>query len=392
MQKKNKISSENVLMIVLAFMSFSIGIWSNYRQLWLEEAGFSITDISRILSVALVCSSVIAFFISFFSSKVKVKNIILLSFVFRSIAMCILLFVKDTYIIKTSILLGIMCEVIFSIAFYPLLTFVTKTDESYRKKTLIEYFSKDIGIVLCGLLLGVSIGKFIFDYNTCLLISLISSLASCVFLIIYKEKDTHNHKPITLFNSMKEIFTSKINNIFLVNQLIINISYGIVFDLMMLILTNYIGFEVAFTSVFIIVCNMLGTIASSIFSKIGKDYSIRKSALIKFGVRSLGYLIAFLLNTRGVFIAAIIIAFVTSRILEDKVTGAFLQIVDENNQFLYGNIRYFVACLGEGIGAFLAGILLVKSFRLLFLGAAVITIIQTTIFIYLSKLRKGIKI
>ena len=27
------INDENVLMIVLAFISFSIGIWSNYRQL-----------------------------------------------------------------------------------------------------------------------------------------------------------------------------------------------------------------------------------------------------------------------------------------------------------------------------------------------------------------------
>ena len=37
-----KISDENILMIVLAFMCFSIGVWSNYRQLWLENVGFSI--------------------------------------------------------------------------------------------------------------------------------------------------------------------------------------------------------------------------------------------------------------------------------------------------------------------------------------------------------------
>ena len=388
---KKKISNENLLMIVLAFMSFSIGIWSNYRQLWLENNGFNITDISKILSVALICSSLISLIMSFFSAKLKVKSLILLSIIFRSISMTMLLFTKDVFIIKTSMLLGIMCDVIFSIAFYPLLTFITKSDDSYRKKTLIDYFAKDIGVVSCGLLFGVTFGKYVFGYNTCLLIALLSSLVSCYILIRYEDKEEKKHKKITLINSLKQIFKAEINNIYLINQVIINISYALIFDLIMLILVNYIGFDVAITSVFIIVCNMLGTVASSVLSAVGKNYSIKTSALLKFGTRAIFYLIAFLINNNIVFIIAIVVGFITSRILEDKVTGTFLQIIDENNQLLYGNIRYFVACLGEGIGAFFSGLIIVKSFSLLFLIAAILTIIQTVILIYLSKLRKDIK-
>ena len=66
MKKEAKKTNENILMIVLAFMSFSVGVWSNYRQLWLQEAGFNVTEISKILSVALVCSSIICLIMTFF--------------------------------------------------------------------------------------------------------------------------------------------------------------------------------------------------------------------------------------------------------------------------------------------------------------------------------------
>ena len=387
-KKEKKKSNEKLLMIVLAFTSFSIGIWANYRQLWLEEHGFGVVEISKIFSIALVCSSLIALLLCFFSGKIKVKNILLLAYTFRNISMCSMLFINDVYWIKAFMLLCIMCEVIYTIAFYPLLTFEVKTDESYRKKTTIEYFGKDIGVVSCGLLLGLSVGRFVFNYNTCLLIALISGVVSLAFLIGYESSEKVHKKASTLMEQFKDIFHLKVNRIFLYNQLIMNISYGIVFDLMMIILTNFIGFEVAFTSVFIIVCNMLGTVATTIFNRFSDKLSIGKSSVIKFGIRAVGYIVAFMLNTRITFIIAIVIAFITSRILEDKVTGAFLQIIDEDNQFLYGNIRYFIVSLGEGIGAFIAGVLLTRSFGFLFLGAAIITIIQTIIMLYLDKLKR----
>ena len=157
MKKQNILfNNEKVLMIVLAFMSFSIGIWTNYRSMWLESINYDVQTISRILSVALVCSSIIAFIISLFSSKIKVKNVILLSIFLRIVSFIFLLILKNDFIIKTCMLLTIMCEVIFTISFYPLLSNVSKTDESYKRKTIIDYFAKDAGIIICGLLIGVS--------------------------------------------------------------------------------------------------------------------------------------------------------------------------------------------------------------------------------------------
>lgn len=387
MKKQNIFNNEKILMIVLAFMSFSIGIWTNYRSMWLESINYDVQTISRILSVALVCSSIIAFIISLFSSKIKVKNVILLSIFLRIVSFIVLLVLKNDFIIKTCMLLTIMCEVIFTISFYPLLSNVSKTDESYKRKTIIDYFAKDAGIIICGLLIGVSFGKYIFDYNGCLVLSLISSIISFIFLILIKDIES-NKNEISLKNSFIKIFSSKINNIFLFNQLVINISYGIVFDLIVLLLVNYVGFDVSIASIFIILSNLLGSILTSIFNKFSNKLSGSISTIIKFGTRSFGYFLAFLLNNSYGFVIAILIALVTTRILEDKVTGVYLRKIDTDSQFLFENIRYFIASIAEGIGVFLAGLLLLSSFKVLFLFASLVTLIQTLIQLYLEKINK----
>ena len=62
--RKNR--NEKILLIELFLMMFSIGVWGNYRQLWLKvDAGFDINGISKLFSVALICSAVISFIISF---------------------------------------------------------------------------------------------------------------------------------------------------------------------------------------------------------------------------------------------------------------------------------------------------------------------------------------
>lgn len=43
-----KLKCENQILLMLAFMSLSIGLWENFRQLWLEDNGFSAMQISSI--------------------------------------------------------------------------------------------------------------------------------------------------------------------------------------------------------------------------------------------------------------------------------------------------------------------------------------------------------
>ena len=383
-----KISEENLLMIVLAFMSFSIGIWRNYRQLWLENIGFDVQSISKVLSVALICSALISFLISIYSTRVKVKNVIMLTGTLRALAMLVLLLNSNTYIIKVCMLICIMCETTFSIAFYPLLTIVNKDRSAFAKQALINYLGKDAGVIVCGLLIGVTVGNIVFDYNSCLFLAMISTILSILFLILFNEKKTYKKRNVLpLKKALKNLIKSKVNNYFLFTQFIMNISYGMIFGLVMIILTNYIGFSVSIASVFIIVCNLIGSFACSLFNRYGDNLTFKISTLIKYGSRVISYLIAFFMPNVLSFVIAMIIAHISARILDDKVNGAYITRINTNSQFLFGNIRYFILSLGEGIGVYLAGYMLEISFRSLFLGASIFTILQIIMFLNLDKIK-----
>ena len=383
-----KISEEDILMIVLFFMSFSIGIWRNYRQLWLENVGFDVQSISRILSVALICSAIISFIISIYSTRVKVKNVILMTGIFKAFAMMLLLLTRNTYIIKVCMLICVMCETTFSIAFYPLLTTINKTNEGFRKQALINYLAKDAGVIVCGLLIGVTVGNIVFDYNSCLFLAMISTILSVIFLLLFEQNKNYNKKNVLpLKKALRNLKKSKVNNYFLFTQLIANIPYGMIFGLVMIILTNYIGFSVSVASIFIILCNLAGSFACSLFNRYGTNLSVRASTIIKYGSRVIAYIIAFLMPNTLSFIIAMIVAHISTRILDDKVNGTYINRIDTNSQFLFGNIRYFTLSLGEGIGTYLAGYLLEISFRTLFLGASVLTILQIIMFLNLDKIR-----
>ncbi len=44
MKEKNlKTTNENRILIMLSFFSISIGLWGNFKQLWLEENAFTVT-------------------------------------------------------------------------------------------------------------------------------------------------------------------------------------------------------------------------------------------------------------------------------------------------------------------------------------------------------------
>ena len=175
-KKINKIGNERILLIVLFLMSFSMGIWGNYRQLWLKDRLFTVTEISRLFSVALICSAVISFIISLFSSKIRIKNVLLEATFLRSIAMIVLYFTSNNFVIKTCILLTIMCEVIFCISHYPLLSYINKSDEMFRRKSLIDYVAKDIGVIVCGILLGIKIGSSpLISYSDTLIFAFVSN-------------------------------------------------------------------------------------------------------------------------------------------------------------------------------------------------------------------------
>lgn len=376
-----KIKDEYILLTVYAIMSFSFGVWSNYRQLWLKNIGFDVSSISKLLSVSLICSSIIIFIISFFSNKINLKKLITLSLIFRTLSLFTIMFVDDNYIVKVCMLLCIMCENIFVLTFYPLLSLVNKSNEIYKKQVSINYFAKDSAIILCGLLLGLTIGKYTIDYNTCLFIVYVCTLISTVIMLFFKnDYFIQKNKFKKFFESVFGIFKDKRINYYLLGQFICEVGYNMIFGMLMLLLTDYLNMGVSIASIFIIVCSVLGSIISKLLSKKSDDFSLFKSYLIKYGTRILVYLCAFIVNKPVIYVFSICISYITTKILDDKVNGTFIREISDDSRFLFGNIRYFILNIADGIGVFMAGVLFDISLSYLFLCAFLLTVISLVIY------------
>lgn len=81
----NKIKNENQILIMLAFFSISVGLWGNFRQLWLQDNNFSVTSISNIISIGTLISVIVIAFIAKYIKLDKLKNalviVILIKFI-----------------------------------------------------------------------------------------------------------------------------------------------------------------------------------------------------------------------------------------------------------------------------------------------------------------------
>ena len=78
-----KIKIENYILIMLAFFSVSMGLWENFRQLWLQDNNFTVTNISNIISIGTLISVIGIFFIGKSIKVEKLKNVIILSLIIK---------------------------------------------------------------------------------------------------------------------------------------------------------------------------------------------------------------------------------------------------------------------------------------------------------------------
>lgn len=91
-----RIKRENQILIMLAFFSISIEIWGNFRQLWLQDNGFSVLEISNILSLGTLISVLGIIFIGKFVSLSKLKKMITVAIIIKFLNLILLYFYNRT--------------------------------------------------------------------------------------------------------------------------------------------------------------------------------------------------------------------------------------------------------------------------------------------------------
>ncbi len=385
----NKIKEENKILIMLAFFSISAGLWGNFRQLWLQDNNFMVTDISNIISIGTFISVIIIALIGKYVKLDKLKNMLVIVLITKFINMIWLYLLNQTIsteLIKLLIIIDIVTEYIIITSIYPLITTIVKTGTIYSKRRLTEYLFRDIGILFGGLFIGKSIAGLLINYNICLLIANAFLALALIVLLNIKVNNSKNEKHEEL--SAKDIFKDKILILYSIYTLIGTIAMSTALGLKMITLTNYFKFSDSVATNYLLIVGLLADIFGIIALKYLTPKNDYITVTIKFGIRFLAYAIAFISNNMMITLIAITWSIFISTSYENICDAVYINRLDNKYQLNFSNICHIIRFLGEAIGVFLCGLMYEKGLRYMFGLSAVFIIFQLILGYYMIHLRR----
>lgn len=389
----NKVKEENKILIMLAFFSISVGLWGNFRQLWLQDNNFAVTNISNILSIGTFISCVIIALIGKYVKLDKLKNMLVIVLIVKLINMIWLYTLNHTMyiqLINLSIIIDIVTEYIIITSIYPLITTIVKTETIYSKRRLTEYLFRDIGILFGGIFIGKSIAGLVVNYNICLLIANIFLLFSFTVLLNIKVNNSTNNKHEDI--SLKNIFKDKILNLFSLYVLIGTIAMSTALGLKILTLTNYFKFSDNVATNYLLIVGLLADIFGIIALKYLTPKNDYITITIKFGIRFFAYVIAFISNNIVISLIAITWSIFISTSYENICDAVYINRLENKYQLSFSNICHIIRFLGEAIGVYLCGLMYEIGLRYMLGLSALLMIFQISLAYYLIYLRKREKI
>lgn len=390
MFKKVFSKNENKILLMLAFFSISIGLWNNFRQLWLEDNSYSVSSISNIISFGTLISVIAIAFIGKYVKLNKLKNTLLMVLILKFVNMLILYIFNKSNLISTInilIIIDIVTEYITITSIYPLITILKKNGALYSKRRLTEYLFRDIGILFGGIFIGKSISNFLIDYNACLIISNIFLLIS-IFIMMTIKLETNNEVIKGKSSCLKIVLKSKIMYLYLIYTLLGTIAMSTALGLKMLTLTNYFNYSDNLATVYLLVIGLLADVFGIIALKYLTPKNDYITITIKFGIRFIWYILAYLSNNLIITLLAISWSIFISTSYENICDAVYINRLENKYQLSFSNMCHIIRFLGESLGVFLCGIMYEMGLRYMFGLSAFFMIFQISLAYYLISLRK----
>ena len=269
---------------------------------------------------------------------------------------------------------------------YPLIITIVKSDSIYSKRKLTEYLFRDIGILFGGIFIGKSIAGIAVNYNVCLIISNIFLIFSIITMlnikINYIEEKTQTKKSI-----FKYILKDKIMILYLLDVLVGKIAMSTGLGLKMLMLTNYFEFSDNIATNYLLIIGLIADGIGILALKYLTPKNDYITITIKFGIRFISYIIAFISNNLIITLIAMTWSILISTSYENICDGVYINRVENEYQLSFTNIRYIIRFLGEAIGVFFCGVMYEIGLKYIFGLSAIFMVFQIGLAYYLIYLR-----
>ena len=211
-------------------------------------------------------------------------------------------------------------------------------DTIYSKRKLTEYLFRDIGILFGGIFIGKSFSGILVNYNTCLIISNIFLVISIMTMMNIKinQIEEKQKKKDSMF---KYILKSKILSLYLLDMFVGTIAMSTALGLKMLTLTNYFAFSDNVATNYLLVVGLLADGIGILALKYLTPKNDYLTITIKFGIRFMGYVIAFISNNIMITLIAITWSLLISTAYENICDGVYINRLEKDHQLSFANIN-----------------------------------------------------
>lgn len=359
--KKHRSKSAKIefkILAMLAFFSLSVGLWENFRQLWLQDNGFTAGDVSMITSVGILVSVIGIVIVGQHLKPRHLKNFMFFVLFLKALDL-LLLFNLDggnnQLLINIGVVVDVLTSCLIVTSVYPLITTVIKSNRVYSKRKLVEYLFRDLGILVGGVLIGWQIFPIPADYNICLLASIILLIPGMFIMLRL------NVRPIERASSscssvLKYILNSKLQRHYMLYALLAATSFAAALGLKMLVLTNYLHFSASVATNYLLIVGLLSDIIGIVALKYFTPKNDYLTIMIKFGLRLLAYAVVVFATDPFLSLVAITWSILISTSYEDVTDGYYINLVDNRHQFSYSTVKYVMSYLGEALGMLICGV------------------------------------
>lgn len=367
------------ILIFLALFGFSIGLFDNYRELWMSANNMSSITISHIISISYIVTVLVLFYFTIRVSTEKLKNGIVISLMIKLITSTILICLNGTnkvFLIKFLMFFDIAFTQVIVSSIYPLMMSIAKNDEIYTKKEVITNIANKLGFLLVSIILGKTIVGTFIDYNICLLLSTIFVFLSFLILNNLELKKENKNNNINIEETIKYFNKNKVLLLYLITCLVGGIIWSSVIGMPMLTLTNRLGFKPNHASFFILSIGILSNILSVLVLKFFRHKNDHVNLIFKFGLRVVLYLLVFLINNNIILIITFIYLLITDAMYSFIFDSHFINSVEEEYSLLITVLKYCASLIGNSLGVFICGLLFNLDIKYLVIPAIIIGIIH----------------
>ena len=385
-----KLNKSTQILIFLSLFGFSLGLFNNYRELWMSANNLSASSISRVIGISSIVTVLVLFFFTIKVNTNKLKDGITISLILKMLTSTILICLNNTnkiVLIKFLMFFDIAFTELILSSIYPLIMTIDKSDELYTKKDVIESLFNKLGFLVASIILGKVIGTKIIDYNICYLLSVIFLFIS---FIIFTNINLKNKKEnsLDIKESFKYFNNNKIFIIFLITNLIGSIAWSSIMGMPLLALTTKLDFNPNNASLIILGLGIISNILAMIIVKYLRFKNDHLNMIFKYGLRIVCYLLLFLINAKELLLVTIIYLLLSDCTYNFIFSSYFINKVEEKYSLFLVVLKYCTSLLGNGLGTIICGLTFNLELKYFALPALVIGIIHYIIGTILINKRK----